>query len=329
LLPARTSDSLSVMDLSQVTLTQMRYAVSVASALNFRLAAQECHISQSGLSMQVSRLEELIETTLFDRSKKPIGITPAGEVALGQMRRILRETERLGQVVTESTEPSGKFRLGIIPTLSTTVTPLFIQRFIEEYPRVELVIEELRTSEIVSRLQSDTLDAAIAAIPLAEPGIAEQTLAVERMFAYLSPDDPLLKKESLTQAQLADHAMWLLPEGHCFRSQVLAYCGGTVPKPPAPVAFESGSFETLIRLVDRGLGATILPELVALALPAARRKKQLRPLVAPVPLREIGLLTAKHDLRPRVSEAIVQVVGAALRVCLDDAPARSIVLEPV
>src|SRR5690606_9239046 len=171
----------------QVTLAQMRYAVSVANTLNFRLAAQECHISQSGLSMQVSRLEELIDTTLFDRSKKPIGITPAGEIALGQMRRILRETERLGQVVAESSEPSGRFRLGIIPTLSTTVTPLFIQRFIHEYPRVELVIEELKTSEIVSRLQADTLDAAIAATPLGEPGLAEQTLAVERMFAYLAP----------------------------------------------------------------------------------------------------------------------------------------------
>jgi LysR family hydrogen peroxide-inducible transcriptional activator len=317
------------MELSQVTLTQMRYAVAVASTLNFRLAAQECHISQSGLSMQISRLEELIETTLFDRTKKPIGVTPAGEIALAQMRRILRETERLGQVVTESTEPSGKFRLGIIPTLSATVTPLFIQRFIDEYPRVDLVIEELRTSEIVSRLQSDTLDAAIAAIPLAEPGIAERTLAVERMFAYLSPEDPLLKRESLTQEQLAQRSMWLLPEGHCFRSQVLAYCGGTVPKPPAPVAFESGSFETLIRLVDRGLGATILPELVAVTLPLARRKKQLRPLVSPVPLREIGLLTARHDLRPRVSEAVAKVVGGALGACLEPAPARSLVLDPV
>lgn len=317
------------MDLGQVTLTQMRYAVSVANTLNFRLAAQECHISQSGLSMQVSRLEELIDTTLFDRSKKPIGVTPAGEIALAQMRRILRETERLGQVVAESTEPSGRFRLGIIPTLSTTVTPLFIQRFISEYPRVELVIEELKTSEIVSRLQADTLDAAIAATPLDEPGIAEQTLAVERMYAYLAPDDPLLRKEQLTQQQLADHSIWLLPEGHCFRSQVLAYCGGGLPKPPAPVGFESGSFETLIRLVDSGLGATILPELVANSLPAARRKKQLRPLVSPVPLREIGLLTAKNDLRPRVSEAVANVVKAALRACLDDAPARSIVLDPV
>lgn len=317
------------MDLSQVTLTQMRYAVSVANAQNFRLAAQECHISQSGLSMQVSRLEELIDTTLFDRSRKPVGITPAGQIALAQMRRILRETERLGQVVAESAEPSGKFRLGIIPTLSTTITPLFIQSFVQEYPRVELVIEELKTSEIVNRLGSDTLDAAIAAIPLDEPRIAELSLGVERMFAYLSPDDPLLRRDSITQQQLAERAMWLLPEGHCFRSQVLSYCGGHLPRPPAPIAFESGSFETLVRLVDRGLGATVLPELVAASLPAARRKKQLRPLVAPVPLREIGLLTAKIDLRPRVSEAVAAVVRHALAACLDEAPSRSVVIEPV
>jgi LysR family transcriptional regulator, hydrogen peroxide-inducible genes activator len=316
------------MDLSQVTLTQMRYAVAVANSLNFRLAAAECHVSQSGLSMQVSRLEELIETTLFDRSKKPIGITPAGDLALSQIRRVLRETERLGQVVKESTEPSGRFRLGIIPTLSTTVTPLFIQRFVAGYPRVELAIEELRTADLVARLHGDTLDAGIAAIPLAEPGIVEHSLSMERMFAYLPPDDPLLKRDSLTQSQFSERALWLLPEGHCFRSQVLAYCGGEKPKAPAPVSFESGSFETLVRLVDRGMGATVLPELVAMGLSSTRRKKQLRPLVAPVPLREIGLLTAKSDLRPRVSSAVIEVVRAALSALLTEAPTRSVVLQP-
>ena len=89
------------MDLGQVTLTQMRYAVAIAEAGSFRVAAERCHVSQSGLSMQVQKLEELLGAVLFDRSRKPVLPTPAGGAAIAQMRAILRETERLGQVLAE------------------------------------------------------------------------------------------------------------------------------------------------------------------------------------------------------------------------------------
>ena len=86
------------MDLGQVTLAQMRYAVAVEDAQGFRLAAARCHVSQAGLSMQLRKLEELLGVVLFDRSRKPLLVTPEGAPALAQMRAVLRETERLGQV---------------------------------------------------------------------------------------------------------------------------------------------------------------------------------------------------------------------------------------
>jgi DNA-binding transcriptional LysR family regulator len=112
-----------------VTLAQMRYAVAVEDAQSFRLAAEHCHVSQAGLSMQLRTLEELLGVTLFDRSKKPLLVTPEGVPALAQMRAVLCETERLGQVVAEGDEPAGPFRLGVIPTLSPTVLPLFLGGF--------------------------------------------------------------------------------------------------------------------------------------------------------------------------------------------------------
>src|SRR6187551_550016 len=158
------------MDLSQVTLTQMRYAVAVAETLNFRVAADATHVSQSGLSMQIQKLEELLDVVLFDRSKKPVLITPAAESVLAQMRRVLRETEKLAQLALEEKEPGGRYRLGVIPSLSSSTIPLFLRKFLETYPRVELVVEELKTEEIIARLQTDTLDAGIAATPLHVPG---------------------------------------------------------------------------------------------------------------------------------------------------------------
>ena len=316
------------MDLSQVTLSQMRYAAAVDDARSFREAASACHVSQSGLSMQLRKLEESLGVVLFDRSKKPLMVTPEGAPALAQMRVVLREIERLGQVVAEEDQPAGPFRLGVIPTLSPTVLPLFVGRFAERHPRVELVIEELKTEDVIARLRADTLDAGLVATPLGVAGLREEPLGREPMLAYLPPGDPLLKKKTVTQEALSHRDLWIMPEGHCFRSQVLSYCGAEPRPHPSRIQFESGSFQTLVRLVDEGLGATVLPELVVRTLPAARRK-QVRPLVAPAPVREIGLVTARSHFRRRVVDALVTAIRDGLAGALSAPTRGAVVLDPL
>lgn len=320
------------MDLGQITLTQMRYAVAVADALGFRVAAERSHVSQSGLSMQIRKLEDLLGVVLFDRRKKPVLVTVEGAVVLAQMRQVLRETERLGQVAAEHEEPAGPYRLGVIPTLSPTVLPLFLGAFAEAHPRVKLTIEELKTEEIIARLRADTLEGGIASTPLAVAGLQETAVGQEALFAYLAPDDPLVRKRAIAQEDLAGRELWLLPEGHCFRSQVLSYCrvkksakaGAT-----ACIHFESGSFETLMRLVDSGLGTTIVPALVAQGIAPKRRDAQVRPLVSPTPVREIGFVTARPHLRGRVSQALVALITERLRGALGAGPRRPLVLDPM
>ncbi len=317
------------MDLSQVTLTMMRYAVLVAETKSFKVAAERAHVSQPGLSMQLQKLEELIGHSLFDRSKKPTMVTPEGEDLLAQMRVVLRETERLGQVTSERGEPSGIYRLGVIPTLAPTVLPLFLEELARACPKVELRIEELQTAHIVERLRDDRLEAGLLSTPLAIAGLDEVALGEERLFAYLSPGDPLAKKKSVREEELSDRRLWVMPEGHCFRTQVLSFCASArarAPKLGAGIQFESGSFETLIRLVDSGLGATVLPELVVAHLPEERRAAQVRPFSGEVPVRQIGLVTSRRELqarvtaklfgvaRPRVQAAIVRSAGKATRV---------------
>ncbi|MBC7174539.1 MAG: hydrogen peroxide-inducible genes activator, partial [Polyangiaceae bacterium] len=307
---------------------QMRNAVAIAESESFRVAAERCHVSQSGLSMQVQKLEDLLGSVLFDRSKKPVMLTANGDAAIAQMRAILRETERLGQILAEEEEPSGRFRLGVIPTLAATVLPLFLKRFVDLYPRVELLIEELKTDEIIARLHADTLDAGLASTPLGEAGLHEEALALEPLFAYLPPDDPLLRKKAIPQPDLEKRELWVMPEGHCFRAQVLSYCGADWRNEPARVRFESGAFETLIRLVDGGMGATILPALVVRGLDPHKRDARVRPLSGPTPVREIGLVTARTELRRRVVEALADVVRQELESALGKSPRRAQVLDP-
>jgi LysR family hydrogen peroxide-inducible transcriptional activator len=318
------------MDLHQVTLTQMRYAVAVDELRNFGLAAQQCRVSQSGLSMQIHKLEELLGVVLFDRGKKPVLVTPEGAEAVGQMRRVLRETERLGQVASNQDAPAGPFRLGVIPTLSSSVVPLFLRQFIEEHPKVELSIEEIQTDDMITRLQSDTLDAGLAATPLGVTELREEVVGREALWAYLPPGDPLLRKKTLAQADLEARQLWIMPEGHCFRSQVLSYCGARRRSAvPASVHFESGSFETLIRLVDEGLGATVLPALIVQRLPRKQQAAQVRALTAPTPVREIGLVRARLDYRKSISEALAETIRAGLEAALGPTPRRALVLDPL
>jgi LysR family hydrogen peroxide-inducible transcriptional activator len=317
------------MDLSQVTLSQMRYAVAVEDAGGFRPASERCHVSQSGLSMQIQKLEDLLELRLFDRSKKPVLVTHEGRAALDQMRVVLRQTEVLGRVAAAHGEPSGPYRLGVIPTLAPTVVPLFLRGFLERFPSIELQVEERMTHEILAGLRSDTLDAGIAATPLNALGVRETQLGREPFFAYLPPSDPLLRKRSLSEADLRERQLWIMPEGHCFRTQVLSFCAAPPPTSHRGVHFESGSFETLIRLVDDGLGATVLPSLVVAALPQRKRKAQVRSLRAPTPVRDIGLLTTRSDLRRKVNEALVKLLRRALDAALGAAPRRSAVMPPL
>ncbi len=315
-------------DLSQVTLQQMRYALAVLEAQNFRTAATRSNVSQSGLSMQLHKLETLLDTVLFDRSRQPVLPTPEGTRVLDQMRTILRETERLGRIVAEDSDPSGAFRLGVIPSLSSSIVPLFLPHFLTKFPKVQLSLEELKTEEMIERIRSDTLEAGIAAIPLERPGVIEMSVGLEPMFAYLPPGDPLLKKAKIQQADLAKRELFVMPEGHCFRTQVLSYCKASAEEKKSRVHFESGNFETLIELIDRGLGATVLPALVARGLDEARKEAQLRPFAGPTPLREIGLITGRLDLRRNVTEALSVLLREELAEPLGSAPRRAIVLDP-
>ena len=160
------------------------------------------------------------------------------------------------------------------------------------------------------------------------PASARRSWASRRCTPTCRPATPARKKE-LTQAELAERDLWVMPEGHCFRSQVLSYCQPKKQADAPAIRFESGNIQTLIRLVDEGLGATVLPDLVCANCPPHRRKHQARPLVAPAPVREIGFVTARSDLRRQVTEALEAVLRPALEKALTPAPRRAKHLDPL
>jgi LysR family hydrogen peroxide-inducible transcriptional activator len=304
------------MNLSNMTLAQLRYLVAVDRERSFREAAARSFVTQPALSQQIQKLEEELGIRVFDRSRQPVVPTELGERVLAQARAILREADRMADVVAESAGPvSGRFRLGILPTLAPTLLPLFLPSFARRHSLVELQIEEVQTERMLELLRADSLDGGIAATPLAAPQIEERALYRESFVLYAPASHPLARRRRVDQTALAAEPVWIMAEGHCFRNQVLQLCG--TPRPViagagGSVTFASGSFETLIRLVDEGFGITVLPELVAGTLPAAKQRACVRPFAPPAPTREVSFVHHRRHLRRAIADALVEAIAAAV-----------------
>ena len=160
-----------------MTLTQLSYALAVAKYKNFTIAAEYCFVTQPTLSMQIQKLEDELDTQIFNRSKKPIQLTEIGSKIIQQAKIIVDESTRINDIVDQQKGfIGGDFKLGIIPTIMPTLLPLFLKIFIKKYPKVNLKIEELTTEDIVSKLSEGLIDVAIAATPLENDNIKERVL---------------------------------------------------------------------------------------------------------------------------------------------------------
>lgn len=297
-----------------MTITQLEYVLAVAEHKNFTLASKKCFVTQPTLSMQIQKLEEELEVQIFDRSKKPIQLTETGEKIVLQAKNIVNEAKRINDIVDQQKGfIGGDFRLGIIPTVMPTLLPMFLNNFIKKYPKVNLIIEELNTQEIIQKVNDGHLDAAIAATPLEEEKIKEIVLYYEPFVAYIPENHKNITKSEIEVSDLDVEEILLLQDGHCFRDGVLNLCKSKQDKNHSSrFQIESGSFETLIKLADEGLGTTLLPYLHTLEL-SPKNKSKLKQFKDPKPAREISLIFQKTELKIHIIEALRDVISGVVR----------------
>ncbi len=288
-----------------MTLTQLEYILAVEDYGSFSRAAQKCFVTQPTLSMQIHKLEEELGVIIFDRTKKPIKATSIGMEIIDQARHNLRGIDRIKDIVREqSKEIKGHLHIGIIPTLAPYLLPLFITSFLEKYPQVSLSVEEYISEQIIQKLKQNWLDAGILVTPLDDPAITEIPLFYERFFAYVSTRNPLTNKDIIDLENLNLDDMLLLSEGHCFRNQVVNICPDRQNgKWKGQLRFESGSLETLKRIVEQNYGYTLLPEL-ALTNIDEEHKKYIKELSDPKPVREVSLVIHRSILKRNLIEAL-------------------------
>lgn len=296
-----------------MTITQLHYVLAVAEHQNFTRAAKKVFVTQPTLSMQIQKLEEELDILIFDRSKKPIELTETGKKIVRQARNIVNESDRIRDIVDQQKGfIGGLFRLGIIPTIMPTLLPMFLHNFIKKYPKVKLKIEELHTEAMLEKLREGHLDAGIAATPLESPNIKEQVLYYEPFVAYIPEAHRLHEKPKIEVKDLDIDDMLLLEDGHCFKDGILNLCKASKSIEDDHFQLESGSFETLIKLANEGLGMTLLPYLHTLDIKNTENKN-LRMFSEPVPAREVSLIFNKSELKMQIVEALKSTISGVVK----------------
>ena len=296
-----------------MTITQLQYVLAVAEHKNFTLAAEKCFVTQPTLSMQIQKIEEELNILIFDRSKKPIQLTDIGKKIVEQAKNIVSEAGKIKDIVEfQKGFIGGEFRLGIIPTIMPTLLPMFLNNFIKKYPKIKLIIEELNTDEIITRLKNGHLDAAIAATPLEDEKIKEIVLYYEPFVAYIPENFAILHKNEIEISDLNLDDILLLQDGHCFRDGILNLCKNQDVASRTSFQLESGSFETLVKLADEGLGTTLLPYLHTLDL-KEKDKLKLRHFKEPKPAREVSLIYPKSELKIHIIDVLKNSISGIVK----------------
>ncbi len=292
-----------------MTFQQLLYVVALEESGNFTAAAEACHVTQPTLSAQIKKLENEWGAPLFDRSAHPIRPTTAGERVVAEARAALARLGMLAETMKlDRDEVGGTLEIGVIPTLAPYLLPRVLAAVREKLPRARLNLREALTAEVAEQVRRGRWDVGLVSTPTRLGGLVERPLYGEAFLAYLPPGHELLERGKVPMAGLEKAGLLLLKEGHCFRDQVLALCSRDRD---APVAFESGSLDTLMRLVDAGHGATLVPEGMVLDLDEERRSA-VRPVEGTEPSRVIGTITAPQTPKAALTAAFEQAVRDAL-----------------
>ncbi|MDX1635401.1 MAG: LysR substrate-binding domain-containing protein [Marinobacter sp.] len=296
-----------------MTLTELRYIVTLAREKHFGRAAERCHVSQPTLSVAVKKLEDELGVPLFERSKSSIRVTETGQRIIEQAQRVLDQVGLIRDMAQDGkNQLNSPLKVGAIYTIGPYLFPHLLPELRRGAPEMPLFIEENYTANLRQKLRQSELDAIIIALPFEEPEVVTLPLYDEPFVVLLPADHPLTREEALTAEQLSQEQLLLLGPGHCFRDQVLESCPPLVeavtaraatPNGPALVT-EGSSLETIRHMVASGLGITVLPLSAATAMQYQENVLAVRPFVAPVPFRTVALAWRVTFPRPKAIDVL-------------------------
>lgn len=271
------------------TIRQLQYLKLLAEHGAFGKAADAAHVTQPTLSAGIQELERILGGPVVDRARTGVILTPVGEEALRRATVILNEAEELVEAAKNAGQPlTGRFRLGVIPTIAPFLLPGALPLLKQRFPKLRLFLREDLTQRLIAELKAGRLDAALIALPFDVGGLEWAHVADDELMAALPADHPLARLKSASPEALEQENMILLEDGHCLREHALAACRLNPPRTAAgEEPFAATSLPTLVQMVSSGLGVSFLPQMAVNAGLASSAHVEVRPIEADHPAREI------------------------------------------
>lgn len=292
-----------------MNIQQFKYILAVAELRHFEDASEKCFISQSTLSTMIGKFEDEIGIKIFDRKTKPVTVTREGKKIVEQLHIILKEIDSLQNITQElKGEQSGELKIGIIPTIAPYLLSLFLAEFVNTFPKIQVIVQEMTTSVIQNKLRQRDIDVGIAAIPLEDRELLEIHLYDEPFILY-DTQKTRPKNKTVEVDEIDFSNLWLLQEGHCLRTQVEQICNlsHTQPNRLINLEFKAGSIDSLVRFTKDQKGVTLLPYLATFDL-SKEEQKYLRKFKPPVPIRSVGLIVHKHFVKKVILEELQKII---------------------
>jgi len=290
------------------TIRQLQYLVAVVDLNHFGRAAERCRVTQSTLSAGIAELENLLQACLIERTRRTVRITPLGEEIAEQARALLDAASDIAETARSAEAPlSGRFRLGVIPTIAPYVLPRVLAQLRKAYPDLRLYLREGQTAALIDQLRHGELEAALIALPYEIGDLETLALGADPLWAVLPKSHPLAEARSLSPDDLAGEELLLLEDGHCLRDHALVAC--RIGRPRAAGGFQSASLYTLVEMAANGLGITFVPEIAITAGLLKGSAVAARPLGPDSPPRSLALVWRKSYRR----EGDLAALGAYMR----------------
>lgn len=303
------------------TIRQLQYLVAVVDLNHFGQAAERCNVTQSTLSAGIAELENLLRASLIERTKRRVRVTPLGAEIGEKARALLDAATDIAETARAAEAPlSGRFRMGVIPTIGPYVLPRVLARLRNAYPDLRLYLREGQTKSLIDQLRRGELETALIALPYDIGDLEKLLLGSDPLWAVLPQDHPLSEARTVSPDDLAGEELLLLEDGHCLRDYALAAC--SLKGPRRAGGFQSTSLYTLVEMVANGLGVTFVPEIAITAGLLKGSTVEARPLTPDSPPRELALVWRRSYRREADLAALATYMRGQLATLRTKRPPR-------
>lgn len=290
-----------------LTVQQLRYFVAVADEQQFTRAAEQLNVAQPSLSGQINRLEQALGVSLFHRTVRPISLTDAGHELLPLARRVLASVNDVMRGVAEvEALRRGQVTVGATPSLGTNLLPRVLAHFHQHYPEITLTVVERHSDDLAAQLEAGALDVALAILPLTRATLEVTVLATEELVVMVADDHPLAQRDEVGVSDLRDVAMIMFREGYDLRTTTINAFARAGFEPT--VGLEGAEVGSVSAYVSAGLGAAIVPSIVAAGVPGVKALH----LTSPTLERTIGLVRPNHHAPTRATAALIDEITSMM-----------------